>query len=218
MNTTMTAITAAAAVIAAAVNAGDPVELHFDVESTSLRGEGFPFGGFVRQNGVVIADFSAMSAEGAAKCGDWVKANVLPHIADIPVVETQADLHAAFWAVYKAAREATLAAYGCKPWELAGKFVVFGDNMWPVESSFLTAAHDWAMANAGAGEFDGPYMPIDVTSALAVLGYNPDLPRAEAAADLGVTGPKHNPVIDARQSAAVYDAACNGTLDAKYRV
>jgi hypothetical protein len=87
--------------------------------------------------------------------------------------------------------------------------------MWPVEASFIAAAHDWAMANYGAGEFDGPYMPIDITSALAALGYDPDLSRSNAAEALGVTGPKHHPLVDARQSAAVYDAARNGTLGAK---
>lgn len=207
------------AAIVAAINSGisaaTPVELHLDAESTSLRGLGFAFGGFVRQNGIILAEFAAMSREGAALCGDWVKANVLPHLGDIPVVETQTDLHATFWAIYKAAKEATLATYGCKPWELGGKFSVVGDNMWPVEASFLIAAHDWAMANDGATEFDGPYMPIDITSVLEALGYDPDLSRSEAAEALGVTGPKHNPLVDARQSAAIYDAARNGTLGNK---
>jgi hypothetical protein len=67
MRGTITMKTIDTAAITAAVNSGIsaamPVELHLDVESTSLRGQGFAFGGFVRQGDTVIAEFAAMSRE-----------------------------------------------------------------------------------------------------------------------------------------------------------
>ncbi len=177
---------------------GGLVELHIDVESTSLRGVGFAFGAIVRQGGQVVGEDALLSEEGAAQSGDWVRENVLPHLGDLPRVGTQDGLYEAFWSLYSGVRAA------------ATKFALVGDNIWPVEAAFLHATHDWAMQNAGAGEFDGPYMPVDITSVLLALGYNPDLPRSEAAEALGVTGPKHNPVVDARQSMAVLDAARRG--------
>jgi len=186
---------------------GGLVEIHLDVESTSLRGLGFAFGAIVRQGNQVIHKCARLSEEGAAGASEWVKDNVLPHLGDLPKVAMQDELYAAFWTLYATVKSAVIETQGCKPWELAGRFAIVGDNMWPVEAGFVMAAHDWAMKNAGASEFDGPYMPIDVTSVLWGLGYNPDLPRSEAAEALGVTGAKHNPVVDALQSMAVLDAA-----------
>ncbi len=186
---------------------GGQVELHVDVESTSLRGEGFAFGVIVRQGSKIHGEIALLSVEGASRASEWVADKVLPHLGGIPTVPTQEALLRTFWNLYKNVREAVIQVHGCKPWELVGRFAVVGDNMWPVEASFLAAAHDWAMKAAGATEFDGPYMPIDVSSVLCALGYNPDLPRSDAAEKLGVTGAKHDPRIDARQSMAVLDAA-----------
>lgn len=186
---------------------GGLVELHLDVESTSLRGVGFAFGAIVRQGEDVLAEVAVLSEEGAAQVSTWVQENVLPHLGDLPRVASQEELYRAFWALYSSLRKAVIDTHGCKPWELAGRFALVGDNMWPVEAAFIAAAHDWAMQNAGASEFDGPYMPIDITSVLWALGYNPDLPRSDVAERLGVSGAKHDPRVDCRHSMAVLDAA-----------
>lgn len=186
---------------------GGLVEIHLDVEATTLRGSGFAFGAIVRQGDGIIHECALLSESGAAQSGDWVRENVLPHLGDLPKVTTQDELYASFWTLYSTVRSVVIKTHECMPWELAGKFAVFGDNMWPVEANFIMSAHDWAMKNAGARELDGPYLPIDITSVLWALGYNADLPRSEAAEALGVTGAKHNPLIDARQSMAVLDAA-----------
>lgn len=201
------------ALLASITPNGGAVELHFDVESASLRGVGFAYGGFIRQGGEVLATFALLSTEGAAGACDWVRDNVIPHLGDVPTIETQEELISSFWEIYAGVRARVIDVQGIKPWEttaLRRAFAVVFDNGWPVEASFLLAAHDWARENAGAGEFDGPYMPVDVQTGLAALGYNPDLPRGEAAAALGVTGPQHDPRVDAAQSAAIWDAALRG--------
>jgi len=215
-----------AAVASIAADSGR-VEIHFDVESTSLRGVGFALGGFVRQGKRELMEFALLARSEATLCGEWVQQNVLPHLADLPTVETVEDIYAAYGRLFNAVKSRVMELHGIKPWdttELRKRFVVVVDNGFPVEAGFEAACWRHLLAQASepdrfAVEMGGAYMPCDISTALDVLGYNPDLPRAEAAEALGVTGPKHNPVIDARQSAAVFDAARRGdpALD-KYRL
>jgi len=197
-------------IIAAIEKNNGLVEFHLDVESTSLRGTGFAFGGFVRQNGKILGKFALLSKEGEAQASDWVKEKVLPHLKNLPTVETQAELYQAYWKIYSTVRSHVIDLNGIQPWE-TGKLVrifrVVWDNGSPVEVKFEDEVISWATENAGASEFDGAYMPIDISTSLSELGYHPDLPRSEVAEKMGITGPQHHPEVDCEQSCTIWDAA-----------
>lgn len=215
---------AIAAAVAAITADGGRLEIHLDVESTSLRGVGFAIGGFVRQGDRELMEFAVLAEDAAAQCGEWVQENVLPHLYDLPTVATVGEVYAAYGEFFFAVKNRVLELHGLQPWDtsdLRAKFAVVIDNGMPVEAAFEAAC--WAHlvetaddADTFSIEMGGMYMPVDISTALECWGYNPDLPRSDAAELLGVTGPKHHPVVDARQSAAVYDAAKRGdtVLDA----
>jgi hypothetical protein len=158
----------------------------------------------------------------------WVAENILPHLDDLPRAGSVEEMYEAYGALYFAVKNRVLELHGLQPWDTADlrrHFVVVIDNGMPVEAGFEARCWEHLAAEAEKDGEDvfgitmgGMYMPVDVSTALDVLGYDPDLPRSEAAEALGATGPKHHPVVDARQSAAVYDAARAGTLPEKYRV
>jgi hypothetical protein len=216
------------AAVAAITADGGRVEIHLDVESNGLRGIGFAIGGFVRQGEQELMEFAMLAPlpEGQEMDG-WVKENILPHLGDLPRAGSIEDMYSAYGALYFAVKNRILELHGLQPWDAADLrrlFAVVYDNGMPVEAAFEARCWEHLIAVAeAAGEdafgviFGGAYMPIDISTALDVLGYDPDLNRAEAAEVLGVTGLKHNPIDDARQSAAVYDAARAGTLPEKYR-
>ncbi|MHA1540809.1 MAG: hypothetical protein ACTSXL_02765 [Alphaproteobacteria bacterium] len=194
---------------------GGMVQIHLDVEATSLRGEGFAIGGFIRQGKNILTEFELLSEEGAKKAGDWVKENVLPHLKEMPTCKTQKELRKYYFDIFNAVKGKVLELNKLNPWDtsvLRQKFAVVYDNGMPVESQFEMDCWKQALENAKDDEkfgieLGGAYMPIEISTVLDVKGYNPDLPRSEAAEALGVIGPKHNPLVDAKQSAAVYDAA-----------
>jgi len=205
----------------------DRVEIHLDVESTSLRGTCFAIGGFIRQGKTELYEFSLLAEEGAAEAAPWVQENILLHLQDLPTVKTLAELYDFYGEIFFAVKNRVLELYGLEPWETAKlrkQFAVVIDNGMPVEAAFESACWSHLIAKAQeAGEdtfgieMGGMYMPIEISTALDVLGFDPDLPRSEAAEEAGFTGPKHNPVVDARQSACVYDLALSGQLSDKYR-
>ena len=233
--------------IAAAISKdGGMVEIHLDVESTSLNGIGFAFGAIVRQGQAELGEVAALALEGAnmvANGGEregFVRKDILPHLGDLPQVETLTELRELWLTLYFAVKNRVMELNGIKPWEtgaLRRKLVVVIDNGIPVEALFNATAMearvvaaeqalrmavdaefgdkaeaDKAYADRYFGavtviELGGFYMPRDISTALEEMGYNPDLPRSKVAEALGITGTKHHPVVDARQSMAVYDAA-----------
>lgn len=217
--------------IADAITAdGGFVEIHLDVESTSLNGTGFAFGAIVRQGEAELGEVAAIAREGidlieaGGERTGFVKGEILPHLDNLPEVATLAELGELWLSLYDAVKNRVMELHGIQPWEtgaLRRKMAVVIDNGIPVEALFNSAAierrvevaetefkegDDYFMS-VTTRELGGMYMPRDISTALEMLGYDPDLPRADVAEALGVTGPKHHPVVDARQSMAVLDAA-----------
>jgi hypothetical protein len=141
---------------------------------------------------------------------------------DFVKVEDARALRQRYWETWAAVRNHVLSINSIEPWEtgeLRKVLTLVVDNGMPVESAFLRAAQEDAVQRAIAEqgvyndavlygvELAGPYAPTDVATVLEENGYNPDLNRTEVAEVVGVSGRKHNPVIDARQSMVVMDAA-----------
>lgn len=231
--------TDAAAIAATITTEGGSVEIHMDVESTSLNGTGFAFGAIVRQGEAELGEVAGIAREGVALIeagGDrtaFVREQILPHLGDLPEVATLAELGELWLSLYDAVKNRVMEVHGIQPWEtgkLRRRMAVVIDNGIPVEALFNSAAIENRVVAAEGSfkegddyfmsvttkELGGMYMPRDISTALEVLGYDPDLPRSDVAEALGVTGPKHHPVVDARQSMVVYDAAKRGdaVLDA----
>lgn len=213
-------------VVDAITASGGRVEIHLDVESNGLRGVGFAIGGFVRQGKEELMEFSAIAPlpEGQELDG-FVEEKIMPYLGDLPKVDSLEQMYEMYGELFFAVKSRVMELHGLEPWDTSDirrNFVVVIDNGMPVEANFEAAC--WQHLSAQASEEDrfgvemgGMYAPLDVSSVLDARGYNPDLPRFEVAEAMGVTGPKHHPVVDARQSAAVLDAAMMGTLAEQYK-
>lgn len=149
----------------------------FDVESTELHGEGFAVGGVVAHKGtqIVIDNFQLLSTEGEAKACDWVKENVIPFLADMPVCDTQKELRDAFYSFYMKHKD---------------KADVWSDVNFPVETNFLSAI---VADDPETRKWDMPYPLYDLAT---ILDVNVD--RLDESGQQGLR--KHNPYHDALAS------------------
>jgi hypothetical protein len=151
--------------------------LMFDVESTSLHGEGFAVGAVVYdENNIIIDTFALMSTDVAEKANEWVKENVLPHLNKMPKCKTGLELRDAFYGFYLKHKNT------CEIWS---------DCNFPVETNFLSAV----VADNIAREFEMPYPLYDVCNFVPV--------QVDRANECRVSClQKHNPCHDAMASMA----------------
>lgn len=146
--------------------------LVFDVESTSLHGTGFAVGAVVSNRGGTVVDkFELLSKEGEALANDWVKANVIPALSDMPTCDADRELRDAFFAFYIKHKETA---------------EIWSDCNFPVETNFLSdivndkfEERQWAM----------PYPLKDISTIVDI--------EIDRAAECGIKNlRKHNPLDD----------------------
>ncbi len=153
--------------------------LVFDVESTSLHGVGFAVGAtVVNRGGTEVDSFELKSTEGEMLANEWVKQQVLPHLGDMPICNTNRELRDAFYAFlmkYKDTAE------------------IWSDCNFPVETNFLS---EMVKDDHEARQWTMPYPLKDISTIVDI--------NIDRAAECGIVGlKKHNPYHDARSSAYV---------------
>lgn len=151
----------------------------FDVESTSLHGEGFAVGAVVvdRQTGAIIDRFELLSEEGEAKANEWVKENVIPHLLSMDVVPTSRELRDRFYDYYMQWKD---------------KCDVYSDVNFPVETNFLSAI----VADDPEGrQWNMPYPLLDVASFVDV---NIDRWEDSGSDNLIKHHPTHDAIVSSR--------------------
>ena len=125
----------------------------FDVESTSLHGEGFAAGAivcapFYIQNFYhrieIIDSFSLVSTEGMKNANKWVKKNVIPQLLSMPKCKTNKELRDKFYQFFMKYKECD----------------IYSDVNFPVETNFLSQIARDDLKNR---EFDMPYPLSDVS-------------------------------------------------------
>lgn len=155
--------------------------LVIDVESIGLHGEGFAVAGVYLEKGKIKWEF-CFSCPRSLCFGDaddrkWVGENV----PELPITHKSSwNMREAFWEMWLLAKKsgALLAA----------------DCAWPVEAKFLRDCVSQDLANR---KFNGPYPFVEISTVVSAAGFDPmiDYPREDCEL------PKHNPLMDARQSA-----------------
>lgn len=162
----------------------------FDVESVGLHGEGFAVaGGVYLANGAAQWEFAYScqmeAAKGDDEGRDWVRKNV-------PMLEVTHRLpnqvRYAFWQDWQNAKaqfpDITMAA----------------ECGWPVEARFLCAVID---DDPEERQFKGPYPLHEIATYMTAAGMDPMVEYDRTPSEL----PKHNPLMDARQSARLLTQA-----------
>lgn len=126
--------------------------LSFDLETNGLHGRAFAVGAVVMDaKGMVIDEFTAR-ARLTEKVDGWVKENVLPAIADMPITHDNYEgIREAFWAWYLGAKEK--ADY------------VLVNNGYPVEYRFLL---DCQEADLEGRYWSHPFPILELSSLLLI--------------------------------------------------
>lgn len=162
----------------------------FDAETDGLWGQAFAIGALVYdENGAEIARFVGRLPDSAV-AEKWVREDVLPELADLPVThETYDALLADFARFYLANKDR------------ADVVVHMG---YIVEAKILRDMHDRGLI----GDWDCPYPMFDVSGNMQAAGADPtSVDRFAAKYRLavgGFAGGTHNPLYDAAVTAAVY--------------
>lgn len=152
----------------------------FDVEATSLHGEGFAFG-YVVVNSTcreLASDFWQVDYA-PSEMDDWVKTNILPALPDCNFCEDLYNLRGKFWDAL---------TY----WQKRGA-TVWAECGYPVEARFLESC----IENTGRDISKAPYPLHEIATAMALAGIDPMATYPRRANEL----PVHHPTSDARQSA-----------------
>ena len=150
--------------------------LIFDVESTSLYGDGFAVGAIVaNDNNEILHQFELFSTEGAKKSNMWVRKNVLPALKSMPKCTTLVELRSKFYEWYLTHKDT------CTIWS---------DVNYPVETNFLSAI---AKDDKKKREFNMPYPLYDICNFV-----NVNVDRSAQVKYMGLK--KHNPLHDAMAS------------------
>ena len=161
--------------------------LMLDVEANGLHGEPFAAGAVVlTRDGEIIDTFSGMCPE--LVTNEWVKENVLPELAGLPLYNDTRSLRDDFYTFYMRYKE------NCETWS---------DVNWPVETNFLSAIVQDDPENR---QWNMPYPLYDVATQ-----YSVDIDRAKHYNEknsqwiLGDVAnrklKKHNPLDDSLASA-----------------
>ncbi len=163
----------------------------FDAETNGPWGQAFAIGAIVYNNatGTEIVRFVGRLPDSEVSDA-WVRENVLPQMANIPVTHlTYQSLLADFAAFYLANK-------------LNADIVVHMGYI--VEAKILRDMHEHGLI----GDFDGPYPLYDVSGNLQTADADPtsvDKFAAEHGLTIGdFAGGTHNPLYDSAAAAAVY--------------
>lgn len=158
--------------------------LSFDLETNGLHGKAFAVGAIVMDGkGNVLDEFTAR-ARLTEKVDEWVKDNVLPAIADMPITHDNYEgLREAFWVWYVEAKET--ADY------------VLVNNGYPVEYRFLL---DCQEADLETRYWQHPFPILELSSLLLGLGQGADMSKRQLKKSLTQTeAPNtHHPLYDAK--------------------
>lgn len=129
--------------------------LSFDLETNGLHGKAFAIGAAVMDaEGNILNEFTAR-ARLTEKTDEWVKNNVLPAIADMPITHNNyEELREAFWAWYVEAEQD--ADY------------VLVNNGYPVEYRFLLDCQD---ANIEERYWQHPFPLLELSSIMIMTEY-----------------------------------------------
>lgn len=162
----------------------------FDAETNGLWGTAFAIGALVYdEKGVEMARFAGRLPDDMVTDA-WVKANVLPTLAAMPVTHTDYASLLADFAKFYMANKAD-----------ADVLVHMG---YIVETKVLRDMHDAGLI----GDWDAPYPLLDVAGNLQQAGEDPTSVDGYAKKyDLAVgefEGGTHNPLYDSAVAAAVY--------------
>ncbi len=154
--------------------------LSFDIESNGLHGPAFAVAGVLMQaDGTVVDEFKGR-APIRGEVDEWVAANVLPVLGELPVNYPNAKaMRQGFWSWYLAAKE-------------AADFVLVS-NGYPVEMRFLIACQDDDIKER---YWQHPFPLVELNSLLMAVGVNS---RHKLIADKleGKQDMIHNPYWDA---------------------
>jgi len=170
--------------------------LSFDAETDGLWGPPFAIGALVYDEQGNEVDRFVGRLPDSAVTNEWVRENVLPQMAGIPVThERYEDLLADFAKFYLAHKE--------------GADIVVHVGF-PVETTVLRDMHDMGFI----GDWDAPFPLIDVSGMLRMIGADPtsvDKFVAEHGIEIAeFKGGTHNPLYDSAVTAAVYQYLVNG--------
>ena len=160
--------------------------LSFDLETNGLHGRAFAVGAVVMDfEGNVLQEFTAR-ARLSEKVDDWVKNNVLPAIADMPIThDNYEDLREAFWAWYLEAKKE--ADY------------VLVNNGYPVEHRFLL---DCQVANLEERYWQHPFPLLELNSLLLITHHSSGAGKSDLkkSLDKDYIRKLHNPLEDAKMA------------------
>jgi hypothetical protein len=149
--------------------------LIFDVESTSLYGEGFAVGAIVANaKGEILETFERRAIEYPEPC-KFVKDEVIPHLSEMPKCANTKELRDLFYNFYMSHKETCL---------------VFSDCNYPVETNFLSSVVNDDMEYR---QWDMPYPLYDVANFVDI-----EIDRAEMY--VGKALRKHHPLDDCKAS------------------
>ncbi len=150
--------------------------LVFDVESISLFGEAFAVGAVIGDLNGNISDFFSLKAiKPQKKANEWVKANVLPNISQLPSCNTTIELRTAFYEWYMKFKDI------CTIWS---------DVNFPVETNFLSAI---VKDDPETRQFNMPYPLYDISNFIDIR-----IDRIESCKMKILL--KHNPLDDSMAS------------------
>lgn len=160
--------------------------LSFDLETNGLHGKAFAVGAVIMDaDGKVHDEFTAR-ARLTEKVDDWVKDNVLPSIADMPITyDNYKDLREAFWAWFVPAQEK--ADY------------VLVNNGYPVEYRFLLDSQE---ANLDERYWQHPFPILELSSLMIMTEHGAGASRRalRKVLDEDFHHKIHHPLEDARMA------------------
>lgn len=156
--------------------------LSFDLETNGLHGEAFAIGAvLVNAKGEILEKFTARCPING-ETDEWVQANVLPAIANMPITHDNAtNLRSDFWRWYLQT-------------EPKSDYVLVS-NGYPVEYRFLIQCQEDDLDNR---YWDHPFPILDLTSILLATGHDPSA-KSQLISGIVREGnfSRHNPLDDA---------------------
>ncbi len=164
-----------------------------DAEVDGLYGPSFAIAATVRVDGVETARFEGRIADSAVSDG-WVRANVLPALAGMPVSHSSSEeLEEAFWAFWQAQKVGATVIAHCGS---------------PVESGLFRRCVE---RNLDERAFEGPYPCLhDLGTALLALSEDAssvDAYNKKNGIAVPFAGVAHHPMYDATAAAVAWEHA-----------
>lgn len=169
--------------------------LSFDLEANNLHGTPFAIGAVVMDGHGTVHDSFTARCPIDGDVDEWVTANVLPAIKDMPQTHgSYADIREAFWRWYLSAEQSS--------------DYVLVSNGYPVEYRFLI---DCQQANLEERYWQHPFPILDLTSILVTVANKSGTSKAQIRKNIRKTGSfsQHHPFDDAKIAALMAFEALN---------